>query len=70
MNVGDRVTVQTGQYFVEGTILGIPAKRGTRLLYKVESAHLLTSPQWFDADSVHPANSQFFPTVPTGEIDT
>ncbi len=52
MNVGDRVTVQIGQSFVEGTILGIPVNRGNRV-YKVESADLLISPQWFSAYSVH-----------------
>ena len=48
MKVGDIVKVYIDQSFVQGRIIGIPQSRGTKL-YKVESADLSTSPQWFDA---------------------
>jgi hypothetical protein len=53
MNVGDIVKVHLDQSFVQGKIIGIPENRG-KVLYKVESADLSTSPQWFDATNVLP----------------
>lgn len=48
MIVGDIVKVHIDQSFVQARIIGIPENRGT-VLYKVESADLSISPQWFDA---------------------